>query len=101
MSRKMFFSRDWMTNRPHKIVGEADIYTFYDKARAENDALAFFVDFRACNYETAYLLLDLGALPDARLESLKGPEYGHLFLHDNGRFITDYFFSRYRGRGDD
>ena len=74
-----------MTNPPHKIVGEADIYTFYDKARAENDALAFFVDSRACNYETAYLLLDLGALPDARLESLKGPEYGRQFLHDNGR----------------
>ena len=71
--------------------------TFYDKARAEKDALSFFVDPHACNYETACLLQDLGALPDARLESLKGPEYGRKFLHDNGRFITDYFFSRYRG----
>ena len=97
MSRKMFFPRDWMSNRPYKTVGEADIYTFYDKARAENDALAFFVDPRACNYETACLLHDLDALPDARLESLKGPEYGRQFLHDNGRFIADYFFSRYRG----
>lgn len=71
--------------------------TFYDKTRAEKDALAFFVDTRACNYETACLLQDIDALPDARLESLKGPDYGRQFLHDNGRFITDYFFSRYRG----
>lgn len=71
--------------------------TFYDKSRAEKDALSFFVDPRACNYETACMLQDAGALPDARLESLKGPDYGRQFLHDNGRFITDYFFHRYRG----
>lgn len=46
--------------------------TFYDKARAEKDALSFFVDPHACNYETACLLQDLGTLLDARLEEPQG-----------------------------
>ena len=79
----------------HCICLEGNI--FYNPARAKKDALSFFVNPSACNYETACLLQDQNALPDASLESLNGPEYGRQFLHDNGRFFTDYFFSRYRG----
>ena len=71
--------------------------TFYDKILAEDDAVNFFVNPRACNYDTACMLQDAGALPDARLESIHGPEHGRTFLHENGRFLTDYFFHRYRG----
>lgn len=71
--------------------------TFYDKDRAEKDAISFFVNPSACNYDTACMLQDADALPDARLESIHGPEHGRTFLHENGRFFTDYFFHRYRG----
>ena len=71
--------------------------TFYDKERAGNDAVNFFVNPCACNYETACMLQDADALPDARLASTQGPEHGHELLHQNGRFLTDYFFHRYRG----
>jgi hypothetical protein len=71
--------------------------TFYDKERAGNDAVNFFVNPRACNYDTACMLQDADALPDAYLESTRGREHGRAFLHENGRFFTDYFFHRYRG----
>lgn len=70
---------------------------FYDKERARKDAVSFFVNPRACTYDTACLLQDLNLLPDAQLESMRGPEHGRDFLHENGRFFTDYFFHRYRG----
>lgn len=71
--------------------------TFYDKERAGNDAVNFFVNPRACNYDTACMLQDADALPDAYLESTRGREHGRAFLHENGWFFTDYFFHRYRG----
>ena len=71
--------------------------TFYDPERAAIDSLAFYVSPDACPYETACCLQDKGLLPNAAINSLKGTDYGRAFLHDNGRFITDYFFHRYRG----
>ena len=69
----------------------------YDKSRAEKDAISFFANPDACTYETSCALQEVGALPDARLESIRGPEYGRRFLHENGQFFTDYFFHRYQG----
>ena len=42
-------------------------------------------------YEVPYAIHDAGWLPDARINSLKGEEYGRQFVQEHWQFITDYF----------
>lgn len=69
---------------------------FYDKAKAEKDAIAFIANPDVVPYELSCLMLDQGMLADARLNSLKGSEYGCRFVQANARFLTDYYFNRCR-----
>lgn len=69
---------------------------FYDKAEAEEDAIAFIANPDVVPYELSCLMQDQGMLADARTNSLKGPEYGCRFLQANARFLTDYYFNRCR-----
>lgn len=69
---------------------------FYDKETAQRDALMFYANPEVCPYALSCYLQDHGMLPDAKLNSLKGEEYGREFLQQNRNFITDYFFCKYR-----
>lgn len=69
---------------------------FYDKAEAEEDAISFMANPNTVTYELSCLMQDQGMLADARLNSLKGPEYGCRFVQANARFLTDYYFNRCR-----
>jgi len=70
---------------------------WYDKAKADKDAIGMIVEPRATTYEFTCYLLDHDLLPDARLESIHGPEYGRRFVKDNAQFLADYFHHRFRG----
>lgn len=75
---------------------KSDDNPFYDQKKAAQDAHALLLDSNAISYGAACALIDHNLLPDARLNSLKGEEYGRQFLHKNAQFITDYLFSKYR-----
>lgn len=70
---------------------------WYDKEKADKDAIAMIVEPGAVTYEFSCYLLDNDLLPDARLESIHGLEYGRRFVRDNGQFLADFFHHRYRG----
>ena len=75
---------------------KSDDNPFYDQKKATQDAHALLLDPNAISYGAACALIDHNLLPDARLNSLKGEEYGRQFLHNNAQFITDYLFSKCR-----
>lgn len=75
---------------------KSDDNPFYDQKKATQDAHALLLDSNAISYGAACALIDHNLLPDARLNSLKGEEYGRQFLHNNAQFITDYLFSKCR-----
>ena len=75
---------------------KSDDNPFYDQKKAAQDAHALLLDPNAISYGAACALIDHNLLPDARLNSLKGEEYGRQFLHNNAQFITDYLFSKSR-----
>lgn len=64
----------------------------YDKEFARKNAVQFFVSPDALSYRLACMIQDMGLVPDAFLNSIRGEEYGRDFLHANGRFVTDYYF---------
>ncbi len=69
---------------------------FYDAESAAQKAHSFFLSPDVVPYDLSCMLQDKGMLPDAKLVSLKGEEYGRNFLRQNARFLTDYFFHRCR-----
>lgn len=69
---------------------------FYDAESAARQAHSFFFSPDVVPYDLSCVLQDMGMLPDAKLSSLKGEEYGRNFLRQNARFLTDYFFHRCR-----
>lgn len=69
---------------------------FYQKEEAKELAFLFFINPEVIPYELSCLLQDKGMLPDAGLNSLLGREHGQQLLQSNARFLTDYFFQRYR-----
>lgn len=75
---------------------KSDDNPFYDHKKAVQHAHALLLDPNAITYGAACALIDHNLLPDARLNSLKGEEYGRQFLHKNAQFITDYLFSKCR-----
>lgn len=75
---------------------KSDDNPFYDQKKAAQDAHALLLEPNAISYGAACALIDHNLLPDARLNSLKGEEYGRQFLHKNAQFITDYLFSKCR-----
>lgn len=75
---------------------KSDDNPFYDQKKAAQDAHALLLDPNAISYGAACALIDHNLLPDARLNSLKGEEYGRQFLQTNAQFITDYLFSKCR-----
>ena len=62
----------------------------------ENGSHALLLDPNAMSYGAACALIDYNLLPDAKLNSLNGDEYGRQFLHTHAQFITDYLFSKCR-----
>lgn len=71
----------------------ADNNPFYDQTYASKNAHEFYFNSELVNYREACVLHDKNMLPDARVSSLKGDEYGQWFLHKHGAYIIDYFFS--------
>ena len=66
---------------------------FYDQTYAKENAHQFYFNPSLFNYREACDFHDKNMLPDARISSLKGDEYGKWFLHKHGSFIIDYFYS--------
>lgn len=75
---------------------KSDDNPFYDPKNAAQHAHTLLLDPNAISYGAACALIDHNLLPDAKLNSLKGDEYGRQFLHTNAQFITDYLFSKCR-----
>lgn len=69
---------------------------FYDIEKAENEAFSFYTQPGLCPFEILCYLHDNRMLPDAGLKSLKGKEYGRIFLQNNYDFFTRYFLQRCR-----
>ena len=69
---------------------------FYDKEFAKNNALQFYFNENLIDYSDACDLHEGNYLPDAKITSLKGDEYGNKFLHKHGQYIIDYYFSQTR-----
>ena len=67
---------------------------FYDKKEASDMAHEFIFSVDSIPYDLSCALQELNLLPDARINSTKGEEHGRKFLHDNARFLTDYFFRK-------
>ena len=75
---------------------KSDDNPFYDQQKAAQHAHALLLDPNAISYGAACALIDYNLLPDAKLNSLNGDEYGRQFLHTHAQFITDYLFSKCR-----
>ena len=71
----------------------ADNNPYYDKEKAMEYAHTFYFDPEQIEYRHSCNLHENNMLPDAKINSLKGDDYGNLFLHKNGSFIIDYCFS--------
>lgn len=69
---------------------------YYNKEKAEKNAVNFLTNSRLIPYKLACELLDKGYLKDAALNSTKGLEHGKELLRKNARFMLDYFFNRCR-----
>lgn len=65
----------------------------YDPAFARKNASNPFFSNEAVSYRLSCRLRDRDLLPDAWMNSVKGEEYGRQFLHRNGDFFADYYFS--------
>lgn len=63
----------------------------YDWEYADENAIGAYVD---CYfpYKQACQLHDNNMLPDARINSLKGEEYGRKFIRKHGAYLLDYFY---------
>jgi len=62
----------------------------YNKTFANENAANFYISGEIHPYTLACYLKDNGLLPDARLVSAKGDDYGRKFLNDNLQFIIDF-----------
>ena len=69
---------------------------FYDKEQAKKLAASFILNPEVIPYDLSYALQDKGMLPDACLNSIQGEEHGRELLKQYGKFLTDYFFRKYR-----
>ena len=69
---------------------------FYDKEEANDGAIEFYVNPNMAPYEVTCAIHDAGWLPDARINSLKGEEYGRQFVQKYWQFLIDYFYSQHR-----
>ena len=69
---------------------------FYDHVFADKNAHEFYFNPNLLEYRETCFLHDNNLLPDARISSLKGEEYGRWFLHKHGAYIIDYFYSNTR-----
>lgn len=72
--------------------------TAYDKEKAKTEAILYMVNPTVVPYDLSCVMQDLGMLPDASLNSLEGMEHGRDFVKRNARFLTDYFYHKYRER---
>lgn len=74
----------------------ACIYTddnpFYDQEFAAKNAHEFYFNPQVLDYRETCFLHDNNMLPDARISSLKGEEYGRWFLRKHGSYIIDYYY---------
>lgn len=62
----------------------------YNRTFANENAANFYISGEIHPYTLACYLKDNGLLPDARLVSAKGDDYGRKFLNDNLQFIIDF-----------
>lgn len=65
----------------------------YDQRYAEKNASLPFFSSEGLSYRLSCRLRDQNLLPDAFMNSIRGVDYGRAFLHRNGDFFTDYYFS--------
>ena len=70
----------------------------YDQEKAKTEAVLYMVNPTVIPYDLSCVMQDLGMLPDASLNSLEGMEHGRDFVRRNARFLTDYFYHKYRER---
>lgn len=70
----------------------------YDQEKAKTEAVLYMVNPTVIPYDLSCVMQDLGMLPDASLNSLEGKEHGRDFVKRNARFLTDYFYHKYRER---
>ncbi len=73
----------------------SDKNPFYNKDQAQKYAHNFFCTSTVAPYEVSRVLFEAGWLPDARINSMLGEEYGATFLKRYGQFIMDYFHEQY------
>ena len=67
---------------------------FYNAARAEKQALSFFI-VKHCNAYLLEKMMERGMLADAQTKSLVSPERGKEIIQDNWRFLSRYFLREY------
>lgn len=67
---------------------------FYDAAKAETQALAFFI-VKHCSIYLLKELEEKGMLADAQTKSLISPDRGKAVIHENWQFLSRYFLREY------
>lgn len=65
---------------------------YYDERKAKEKAHGVYASSTYCNYFVARVLHENNLIPDAAINSLKGEEYGRMFVHKHGRYLIDYFY---------
>lgn len=65
---------------------------FYDWEYADVNAIGAYASSSFFPYKQACILHDDNMLPDARINSLKGEEYGRKFIRQHGAYLIDYFY---------
>ncbi len=65
----------------------------YDWEYADENAIGAYVGSGFFPYKQACILHDDDMLPDARINSLKGEEYGRWFIRKHGAYLIDYFYN--------
>lgn len=68
----------------------------YDRQTAEKNALALICNPDVVCYEMSCIMQDKGMISDATLGTLSSKEDSQLFVRNNARFLTDYFFRNNR-----
>jgi hypothetical protein len=63
----------------------------YNKQSATDDSISLLCGGYNCQREFLEYLIQNNLIPDARINSLKGEEYGRKLLQDNLDFIVRFF----------
>ncbi|MBQ7061863.1 MAG: DUF3843 family protein [Bacteroidales bacterium] len=69
---------------------------FYDPDYARKQGQGLLMNPMAVDYSAVCTMIDQGMLSDIAINSLRGPEYGHMFLQNNIQYVADYSFAEHR-----